>query len=92
MEQTQVSEHAVRVFAFVAAADGWLTNHEIAKGAHVAERTARLHSKAFTDLGIFEAAPVFPGYRYRLSPQAEKRNKAYVRRLIDAEKILKGGR
>lgn len=88
MEKGEISEHQVRIYQFVRRAEGWLDNRAIAAGAGVAKRTASQHTKALTDLGLFDQAEVFPGHRYRFSAFAEKRNKAYLQRLEMAASVF----
>jgi len=88
METNEVSLHRVRVFRFLKSTGAWQTNEEIAKATGIASRTARGHTKALVDLNILDQAEVFPAHRYRFSPQAEKRNKAYVMRLRQASEIF----
>jgi hypothetical protein len=77
MEKSEVSRHQLSVYLFVNGTKGWVTNYDTARGANVAFRTARLHSKMLVDLGIFDHAEVFPGHRFKLAVQAEKRNKPF---------------
>jgi DNA-binding IclR family transcriptional regulator len=88
MERAEISTHQLRVFQFVREAARWVTSDEIATHAKVAPRTARAHAKLLVGLGIFDQAEVFPGHRYRLAPQAGKRNKAYLLRLQQAEEVF----
>ena len=88
MEHAEISAHMVRVFDFVQTSKRWVSNTEIAAGAKVAPRTARAHTAYFVKMGIFDQAEVFPAHRYRLSPQAMNRHKAYLLRLQQAQEIL----
>jgi hypothetical protein len=88
MEHNEVSIHRVRVFRFVRSTGRWVTAKEIAAASAVAERTARHHAFELVKLGLFDQAEVFPGHRYRLSAQAEKRNKAYLLRMSAAEEVF----
>ena len=88
METSEISEHKVRVFLFMEEAIGWKTSNEIASGAKVAPRTARAIVKNLVGLGILDMAEVFPGHRYRVATQAEKRNKAFVLRLREAASVF----
>lgn len=88
MEHAEISLHQLRIFLFVQAADRWVTNAEVAAGAQVGTRTARAYTKRLVDLGIFDQAEVFPAHRYRLSPHAEKRHKAYLLRLQQAREVF----
>ena len=88
MERAEVSEHELKVYAFTLKAAGWVTNHEIAKGAGVARRTARQHSLRLVQLGVFDQADVFPAHRYRVGKQARSRNRAYVLRLEQAAEVF----
>ena len=88
MERAEISQHQLRVFQFVRDRQCWVTSEAIAHGAQVAPRTARAHAHQLVTLGIFDQAEVFPAHRYRLSPHADKRNKAYLLRLQQAEEIF----
>jgi DNA-binding transcriptional ArsR family regulator len=83
-----ISRHRVQVFLALKTGKNWWTNEELADATGISPRTARAHTKALTDMGIVEAAAVFPGYRYRLSPNAERDNKNYVARMTEAAEIL----
>jgi hypothetical protein len=65
-----------------------MTNREIARAANVAPRTARYHTKAFVNLGIFDQADVFPNHAYRRSDKAQHRNAAYLLRLEKAQEVF----
>lgn len=84
MERGEISVHQVKIFQFVQSAKAWVDNQQIAAATGVSARTARLHSKGLSDLGLFDQAEVFPGHRYRFSEFAEKRNKAYMQRITEA--------
>jgi DNA-binding IclR family transcriptional regulator len=88
MEHNEISLHQVKVYQYVAAGQRWMTNKDIAQGAGVAPRTARQHTKALVNLGIFDQAEVFPSHAYRLSDKAKQRNTAYLLRLQKAEEVL----
>lgn len=88
METSEISEHQLRVFLFVQSASGWVTSKQVAEGANVAQRTARGHLRHFVLQGIFDVAEIFPGHRYKLSEQADKRNPAYMLRLEKAKNVL----
>ena len=79
MNEDEVSIHRLRVFLFVRRSDAWLTNNEIAVGAEVAPRTARQHTRALVDMGVFDQAAVFPGHRYQLAKNPKGRS--YIARL-----------
>jgi hypothetical protein len=88
MEGNEISLHQVKIYRFLKQAQGWVTAHDIAKGAQVAERTARSHALRLVKLMILDQAEVFPGHRYRLSPMAMKRNQGYIKRLEQAQDIF----
>lgn len=88
METSEISEHQVRVYSFVAEQRGWVSARDIAHGARVSGRTARNHALKFVRLGIFDQAEVFPSHRYRLSHLADKRNKAFMQRLEQANTVF----
>jgi hypothetical protein len=72
MGDIEISTHEASIFAiFVAARGRWFTSKEIAEAAGVADRTARMHCRRFTELGILDHAAVFPGHRYRLAGSGE---------------------
>jgi len=89
MERKEVSLHQVKVYEFVREHGGWVTSHEIARGAGIAARTARAYALGLVKLGLFDQAQVFPGHRYRASEFADKRNRAYVRRPAQASEIFR---
>ena len=88
MERAEISLHQLRVFRFVADANTWLTNREIAHGLNMRERTVRAHTKRFVELGIFDQAEVFPAHKFRLSGQARKRNIGFMNRLNSAAEVF----
>lgn len=86
MERNEISLHETKVFLSLDST--WKSNRDIAKQAGVAERTARLHTKRFADLGICDLAEVFPSHRFRLSDKGSKRNKGYWDRLNRAVEVF----
>jgi len=88
METNEVSIHQVKIYDFVRVHGGWVTTKDIASGCAVARRTAHAHAHKFVHLGIFDQAEVFPEHRYRLSSQAQNRNKAIILRLDAAREIF----
>jgi transposase len=88
METNEISHHQVRTFLWLEKTKGWRSNREIAKGANISERTARMFTARWVALGILDQAEVFPGHRYRLSDQAENRNKSYVLRIREAASVF----
>lgn len=91
MERNEISIHEVKVYEiFAANKDRWMSNSDIAKAIKdVSPRTIRLHTKRFVDLGILDAAEVFPAHRYRWSSHGARRNKSYSLRLDKASEIFK---
>jgi len=84
METNEISLHQVRVYRFVWEMKDWVTNAEIARGAAVAARTARLHTRRFVAAGLFDQIELFPGHSFRIAAKPESRNKAYALRLAQA--------
>lgn len=84
MERNEISIHEARAYLAFRTAEGWMTSKDLAARAGIAPRTARLHALRFVQLGIVDQAEVFPGHRYRLSPNARNRNLAYLQRLEQA--------
>ena len=91
-EHAEISLHQLKVYRYLLDARSWLSNRDIATATGVAARTVRQHTLRLVHLGICDQAEVFPGHWYRYSDQAPKRNKAYLLRLQEAEKVFEGGR
>lgn len=88
MEPNEISIHEAKVFKFMRdSGSAWRTNSEIATGGGVSPRTARHHSRRLVGLGLLDQAEVFPAHKFRLSVKADKRNKAYLSRLVAALEI-----
>lgn len=88
MESSEISLHQARIYRFLRGETGWVTARQIAAGADVAVRTARLHALRFVRLMIADEVAVSPEHRYRLSALADKRNAAYLGRLEQALKVF----
>lgn len=84
---TEISVHFARVVRFLRGVTEWTTAIEIAKGAGVAPRTARLHAARLARLGLANVEEVFGGYRYRWS-NAAKGNHALIERIDRASAAL----
>jgi hypothetical protein len=55
MGEIEISHHECNIYGiFVASRGRWLTVKEIAAEAGVAARTARMHCRRFTELGILQ--------------------------------------
>lgn len=90
MTDAQISLHEIRVYEAVKSAGGWMTAREIAVAADVADRTARHHAAKLSDLGVFEIAKVFGGYRYRIASSATDASRVHVSELEAAKRIFGG--
>jgi DNA-binding transcriptional ArsR family regulator len=89
MEKNEISVHEARLFSVLRGLGReWITSAEAAKAAEISPRTSRAHLLKLADMGIVEAAAVFPGHRYRLAAKADKRNGGYLRRLEFACEIF----
>jgi len=88
MECSEISIQEARAFKSLRASSKWMTNKELAATSNIADRTARSFTKKWVDLGIADLAEVSPGHRYRYSGMADRRNKAYLSRLIAALEIF----
>lgn len=84
----QISDHEVRVYEAVRLHGGWLTAKEIAAKADVADRTARGHASTLAEIGVFEVARVFGGYRYRIKTTLEPSASEYAAQIESAKRIL----
>lgn len=91
MESRSISIQEVRVYQALRAHPGqWLSNHDVADEASVAERTARAHTARFVELGIAEVAELSPSYRYRLKERSALTDASYLDRLEQAVEVLSG--
>jgi hypothetical protein len=90
MERNEISSHEVRFFEVARKRGQWATAADLAKQAHVADRTARAFAKKFVELGIFDVVEVYPGHRYRFAPKAKQRNTGYLKRLEQAVEVFSG--
>lgn len=88
MESHEISLHQLRVFEFVRDIGVWVTASDIQQATGVAARTARLHARNLVRLGLFEQATVYPGNRYRIAADAERRNRTYIDRLEQAREAF----
>jgi|SRR5580700_1845238 hypothetical protein len=80
-----ISDHEVRIYRqFSSQPERWFTNSDLAVEAHVAARTARQHTRRFTDMKLLHEAQVFPGFRYRWT----KSKVAYVEKLTAPSQVL----
>jgi hypothetical protein len=87
-ETRHISPHLLKVFEYVRDARRWVTVYDIEYNTAVAARTARAHARALVRERLFEHAPLFPGHRFRYSPDAEQRNPDYLRRLTEAREMF----
>ena len=87
-EHAEISLHQLKVYRYLLNAGSWISNRDIAAATGVAARTVRQYTLRLVHLGICDQAEVFPGHRYRYSDQAPQRNKAYLLRLQEAEKVF----
>lgn len=88
MEKNEVSLHQLKVYLFVRDAKKWVTNVDITNGVGFSNRTVRMHTKNFVELGIFDHVEVFPGHRFKVADKPEVRNKAYFQRLQQAIEVF----
>jgi Phenylacetic acid-responsive transcriptional repressor len=89
MERNEISLHEVKVYrVFKEHSKAWLTHKDIAKISELNERTVRAHTLRLVRSGVLDQAELFPAHRYRLSQKADKRNKGYMQRLLEADTIF----
>lgn len=89
MENNEVSYHAVLIYHALENSRKWMTNKEIAVATKkVSERTVRMYTKRFVQMGLIDQAELHPAHRYRWSDKADKRNQAYLLRLQKAAEIF----
>jgi hypothetical protein len=69
-ETAEISTHLLAVFKYLRDNVGWHTAKAVAKGASVADRTARAHLIRLVRLNLVDQAEVYPGHRYRFSANA----------------------
>lgn len=91
MESRSVSVQEIRVFQALKAHPGkWLSNHQIAEEALVAERTARAHTARFVEAGIAEVATLFPSNLFRLKDRKDMDDPEFFDQLEHAAEVLSG--
>jgi predicted transcriptional regulator len=85
MESRAISLHQIAVCDFAFKRKGWFTSGDLASKTKMKLRTAQLHLKRLTDLGILERRKAFGGCRYHVRPEAEMDSRAmdYLKRLGD---------
>jgi hypothetical protein len=93
MPSSEISTHEAAVYVVLRNNPSeWLTVKQVTERSEMLslpqERTVRSHLKRFAGLGIAEEVKVFPGHRFRLHPQAEEKNAAYVERLRKAVEVF----
>ncbi len=89
MEQNTISLQEVRVYRVLRAQpETWFTNIELHEHVKASDRTVRAMTLKFMRLGLVDLMELFPGYRYRWSEKAAKRNRTYLDRLEAAAEIL----
>lgn len=89
-ETNEISEHQWKLYNVLKTHSGWLTAKEVALKAGISGSTSRQHCLRLVRAGILDQLEVFPGHRYRLAENAEKRNKTYVQRLEQAGTVFAG--
>jgi predicted transcriptional regulator len=87
----QISEHEIRVYEAARVSAGWKTAKELAATADVADRTARMHCGKLAEVGVFQVAKVFGGYRYRCSEQPASAAAEYLSLLESAKRVFGEG-
>jgi DNA-binding transcriptional ArsR family regulator len=89
-ESALISPHQVAVCSFAIKHGGWFTTRALVTRMKISDRTARLHLKRLTDLGVLERRKLFGGCRYRVRPEADmdERAKAYLLRLTSIRETL----
>lgn len=88
MGGVQISHHEVRVYKSTCHHKSWLTAKEIASTSDVSDRTARHHAARLAELGVFDVARVFGGFRYRIKTELEPSASKYVGQIEAAGRIL----
>lgn len=84
----EISPHLCRVFSAVRDARAWVTAQDIAQRARVAPRTARAHAQRLAELGVFEVARVFGGYRYRCAAEPSEAARSLAERIYSAGDVF----
>jgi len=85
MERSEISQHEVKIYKTLKNnPEVWMTNKDISTRSDVKERTVRMHTLRFVKLGMIDLAEVFPAHRFKWSPKADRRNKGYELRLLNA--------
>ena len=79
-EKSEISPQMIRAWLVLQNSSTWLTNNEIAEQAQISARTARMYTKYLFDLMLVDKLETFPGHKFKLCDNADKRNpSAYAR-------------
>lgn len=82
-----ISEQELRIVSFLRESTEWVTSAQVTSGAKVSSSTARHRLLRLVKIGACEVTAVFAEHRYRWKPTKEAA--AYVKRIADAETIVK---
>jgi len=88
MKASEISLHQLRVWEFVRDLGTWVSVADIQQATGVCPRTARHHARNLTDQGLLERVDVFPGARFRVLPDPERRNPELMARLERAREAF----
>lgn len=86
-ESAEISIIEAVAFSYISTKE-WLTSKELAKKAGLNRRTTQKYCRKWTDLGLCDLLEVWPGHMFRLSPRADKRNIAYLKRMRFVQQVL----
>jgi DNA-binding IclR family transcriptional regulator len=83
MTGNRISAEQVRVMAvFTGDPEGWLDSNQVERKTGLPGSTVRHFQFTFLRLGLLDRLELHGGYRYRLSPEADKQ--PYYQRLQEA--------
>jgi len=79
----------LEVFKVLSSNSDWHTVIDIGDKTGLPNRTVAYNLRRLVQFDIVEQTQVLRAFRYRLSPQATKRNPEMLERLKEGEKVLK---
>lgn len=88
-EKSEVSLHLIKVWKYLKEnSEKWSTNHQIAEFVKFSERTVRMHTLYLVRSGLVDQMEVFPGHRYKMANNPDKRNVNFYDRLEKVSEIF----
>lgn len=80
-EKSEISPQMITAWIVLCESPTWLTNNEIAEKAKISQRTARMYTKYLFDLMLLEKLEAYPGHKFKICDNADRRNPSAFARL-----------